>query len=74
MVIWSTTAALLAREIGELAGRAERGQPMHAGVDQIGRQFAEHTGLDAALRVDGRDEIGKDAVEFRHAGFVARAP
>ena len=48
----TTVCALLAVEIGELAGRAERGQPMHAGLDQVGRKLPEHVGVDAAGRVD----------------------
>ena len=58
--------ALLAVEIGKLAGRAERGEPVHAGLDQVVAELAQHIGLDAARRVDGRDEIGEDAVEVGH--------
>ena len=66
--------ALLVVEIGKLAGRAERGEPMHAGLDQIVAELAEHIGLDAARRVDGRDEIGKDAVEVGHSDVNPRSP
>ena len=64
--------ALFAREIGEFAGRAERRQPMHAGVDQIGRQFAQHIGFDPPLRIDGGDEIRINAVKFCHGNFLTR--
>ena len=36
---------------------------MHAGVYEIVGKPAEHIGLDATRGVNGRDEIGKDAVE-----------
>ena len=58
--------ALLAAEIGELAGRAERRQPVHAGLDQIVAEPAEHVGADLSRGVDRRDQIGKDAVEISH--------
>jgi hypothetical protein len=59
-------AALLAVEIGELAGRAERREAVHPGLDQVVAQFCQHVGLDAAGRIDRRDEIRKDAVEVGH--------
>jgi hypothetical protein len=65
--------ALGAVEIGELAGRAERGQPMHAGRDEIIDQPAQHVVEHAAGRVDRRDEIGIDAAEIAHAVRVAGA-
>ncbi len=61
--------ALLAVEIGELAGRAERREAVHAGGDEIAREARQHLALDAARGIDGRDEIGKDAVEVGHAGL-----
>ena len=39
---------------------------MHAGVYEIVGKPAEHIGLDATRGVNGRDEIGKDAVEVGH--------
>ena len=65
---------MLAVEIGELAGRAERRQPMHAGLDEVVAQLAEHVGLDAAGRINGRDEIGKDAVEGHFVFSVIIGP
>jgi hypothetical protein len=59
--------ALFAREIGEFAGRAERRQAMHAGLDQVGRKPPEQVGEDRPFRVDRRDQIGKDAVKVGHA-------
>ena len=40
--------ALRVVEIGELAGRAERRQPMHAGLDEIVAEPAQHLGADLA--------------------------
>ena len=37
---------LRAGKISELAGGAERREPMHAGLDQVVAQLAEHVGLD----------------------------
>ncbi len=62
--------ALRVVEIGELAGRAERRQPVHARLDQIVAQPAQHLGADLAGRIDRRDEIGKDAVKISHMGQV----
>ena len=59
--------ALRCVEIGELAGRAERRQSVHAGLDEIVAQPRQHVGSNLAGRIDGRDEIGKDAVEISHA-------
>ena len=58
--------ALRAIEIGELAGRAERRQPMHAGFDEIVAETAEHVAADFPHGIDRRDQIGKDAVEVSH--------
>jgi hypothetical protein len=55
--------ALCTIEIGELAGRAERGEAVHPGSDEIAREARQHLALDAARGIDGRDEIGKDTVE-----------
>jgi hypothetical protein len=43
---------------------------VHAGIDQVRRQAAKHFGLDAAVAVDGGDQIGKDAVEGGHLIFL----
>src|SRR5262249_9773982 len=59
--------ALGAVEIGELAGRAERGQPVHPGLDEIIDQASEHVVKHAAERIDRRHQGGKDAVEIAHA-------
>jgi hypothetical protein len=58
--------ALVAVEIGELARRAERGQAVDAGFDQVVAEAAEHVGADAAVGIDGGNEVGKDAVEVGH--------
>ena len=55
---------LLGVEIGEFAGRAERREAMHAGLDQMLDERGEHIRLDASFRIDGRDEIGEDAFEL----------
>ncbi len=39
---------------------------MHARRDEVVDKAGQHAGLDAAVAVDGRDEIGKDAVEVSH--------
>ena len=57
---------LLAVQIGKLPGRAERRQAMHAGLDEVVAEPAEHARAHLAVGIDGRDEIGKDAVEIRH--------
>jgi hypothetical protein len=57
---------MVVAEIGELAGGAKRRQPVHAGLDQIVTEPAEHIGADLPRGVDGRDQIGKDAVEISH--------
>jgi len=59
--------ALRLVEVGELAGRAERGEPMHAGLDEIVGEPRQHAGLDAAVGVDRRDQIRKDPVKLGHS-------
>ena len=61
-------------EIGKLAGRAERRQSVHAGLDEIVAKTAEHIGADLACGIDGRDEIGEDAVEIGHGPTLEPAP
>jgi hypothetical protein len=39
---------------------------MHARLDKVVGEAAEHIGLDAAGRIDRRDEIGKHAMEVGH--------
>jgi hypothetical protein len=36
---------------------------MHARRDEIGDEAGQHIGLDTAVAVDGRDQVGEDAVE-----------
>src|SRR5262249_35446321 len=59
--------ALLAVEIGKLAGRAEWSQSMHALLDQVVAEPRQHALTDLAGRIDRGNEIGKDAVEISHA-------
>jgi hypothetical protein len=54
---------LLVVQIGEFAGRAERRQAVHTSLDQILDQPRQHIGLDAAVSLDGGNEIREDAVE-----------
>jgi len=58
-------SALVAAQVGELAGRSERRQPVHAGADQVLAQTAEDFVLDPAALVDRRDEVRKDPVKRR---------
>jgi hypothetical protein len=44
--------ALRVVEIGELAGRAERRQAVHARCDEIVAQPAQYVGADAAFGID----------------------
>jgi hypothetical protein len=44
---------------------------MHAGLDEIITQTAEHGGADVPLVIERRDQIGKDAVKVRHGGDCA---
>ena len=47
---------------------------MHAGLDQIVAEPAEHLGSDLARGVDRRNQIGKDAVEISHVcGLISFA-
>jgi hypothetical protein len=41
---------------------------MHAGCDEIVAEPGQHTRADVAGCIDGRNEIGKDAVEIGHDG------
>jgi len=41
---------------------------MHAGSNEIVAEPGQHAFADVAGRIDGRDEIGKNAVEIRHDG------
>jgi hypothetical protein len=45
---------------------------MNAGGDEIIHEPAEYVGFDVPGGIDRRDEIGKDAVEIRHAETRAR--
>ncbi|MEY9234755.1 hypothetical protein ABIF78_007078 [Bradyrhizobium japonicum] len=58
--------ALRGIEIGELAGRTQRRQPVHACADQIVAKLAEDLGAHRAIGIHGRNEIGKDAVKIGH--------
>jgi hypothetical protein len=58
--------ALRVIEIGELTGRAERRQSVHARFDEIVAEPAEHPGSDIPLGVERRDEIRENAVEIGH--------
>jgi hypothetical protein len=58
--------ALVGIEIGEFAGRTERRQSVHAGLDQIIAKPGENILADVAGRIDRGDEIGEDAVEVGH--------
>ena len=60
--------ALHVIEIGELAGRAERRQPVHTGFDEIVAEPAEYFATDLSRNINRRDQIGKDAVEISHGG------
>jgi hypothetical protein len=74
--------ALVARQIGELAGAAERCQAMHAGPDEALDQRRQNVALDPPCLVERRDEIREDAVvagvKHRQASFdrhrLARTP
>ena len=59
--------ALRIVEIGEFAGRAERRQAVHAGLDQVIAKGAQHAVADVAGGIDRGNQIGKDAVEISHA-------
>ena len=50
-------------EIGELAGRAERRQAVHAGRDQVLAKARQHLVLDPPGLVDRRDQVREHAVE-----------
>jgi hypothetical protein len=54
-------------EIGEFTGRAERRQPVNAGLDEIVAQTAKHIGANLPAGVNRRDQVGKNAVEIMHA-------
>jgi hypothetical protein len=56
--------ALFAAQIGKLAGGTERRQPVNAGFDEIVAQPAEHVAADIAVGIDGRNQIGKHAMEI----------
>src|SRR5262249_26888829 len=63
-------------EIRELAGRAERCQPVDARGDQVAAQALEHLRFHLARRVDRRDQVGEYPVEFhghQRAGARLRA-
>jgi hypothetical protein len=62
--------ALRIVQVGKFAGRAEWRQSVHAGGDEILAQTAEHAVADPPVGVDGRNQIGKDAVEIRHGEIV----
>ncbi len=63
--------ALHVVEIGELAGRAERRQPVHPRYDEIVAEPAEYFGTDLPVGVNRRDQIGKDAVEIGHGTLAS---
>jgi len=60
--------ALCVIQIGELAGRAERRQPMHARLDEIVAEPRQHLAANLPVGVNRRNQIGKDAVEIGHGG------
>src|SRR5262249_57488045 len=51
---------------GELRGGTKRSQSVDTGFNQVRCELSEHTCENAAMRIDGRDEVGKDAVEIAH--------
>jgi hypothetical protein len=55
--------SLLERQVRELAGRAQRREPVHARPNQVLDEACQHLVLDPPIFLDGRDQIGKDAVE-----------
>jgi hypothetical protein len=57
-------ALLRPLQIGELAGRAERCQPVHAGRDQMLAEPPQHLILDPPGRVHRRDQVRKHPVEL----------
>ncbi len=65
--------ALRMVEIGELTGRSERRQPMHARRDEVVTEPAQHLGANLARCIDRRHQIGKHAVEISHRRKMPQA-
>jgi hypothetical protein len=56
-------AALSPAEIGELPGRAERGEPVDASLDEVVAESRQDRRIHVARGMQRRNDIGKNAVE-----------